>query len=136
MGMTYEEKMRLLQYVKPENKDELLLRIARGETVDITKDEDLFYQINVDRMSIEDAMNRDKYKPLAEDMKEVRKHLHDPLYGKTRGGVTKRYLGEIPDHIYFTHPWFSPHLSKEERSANIKKFLNMFPMFRAGSKPI
>ena len=134
--MTYEERMRLLQWVKPEKKDELLTRIAKGEMVDITKDEDLFYQINVDRMSIDKAMDRNKYKQLAEDMKVVRQNLHDPMYGKTRSKTFKRYLGEIPDHIYFTHPWFSPMLSAEERSANIRKFFNLFPAFRAGSKEI
>lgn len=134
--MKYEEKMRMMQYVKPEKKDLLLYKLSKGETVDITKDEDLFYQINVDRMSIEEAMDRNKYKPLAEDMKVMRQNLDDPWYGKMKNKTLGRYLGEIPDHIYFTHPWFSPTLSKEEKTKNIKKFFNLFPAFRAGSKPI
>jgi hypothetical protein len=133
--MNYEQKMRMLQWVKSEKKDELLMRIARGETVDITKDEDLFYRINVDRMSMDKVMDRDKYKPLAEHVKQTRAHIDDPQYGKTKGNKM-RYLGEIPADIYFTHPWFSPNLPKEERDANVRKFFNQFPAFRIGQKDI
>jgi hypothetical protein len=133
--MTYEDKMRLLANVRPEKKDELLLRISRGEVVDITKDEDLFFQINVDRISMERQVEREKYRPLVDDLKEYRKNLNDPKFGASKGKKL-RYLGEIPEHLWFTHPWFSASLSVEERTANVKKFLNLFPAFRAGTKPI
>lgn len=133
--MTYEDKMRLLAWVRPEKKDELLARIARGEVVDITRDEDLFYRLNVDRMPIEKLMDRNKYKPLAEHVKQTRSHIDDPWYGKTKG-KKMRYLGEIPADIYFSHPWFSPNLPKHERDANVRKFFNLFPAFRVGHKEI
>lgn len=131
--MTYEEKMRMLAWVKPEKKDELLLRIARGETVDITKDEDLFFQINRDRVSMEEQVNRDKYQPIADHIKHTREVIGDIKFGQTKGKKL-RYLGDIPADIYFTHPWFSPNLPKEERDANIRKFFKMFPKFRVGDQ--
>ena len=133
--MTYEEKARLLSWVKPEKKDYLLAQLIKGQTIDLHKDEDLFYQINVDRMPMEKVMDRNKYKPLADHVKQTRQYIDDPWYGKTKD-KKMRYLGEIPSEIYFTHPWFSPSLPKEERDANIRKFFNMFPAFRAGSKSI
>lgn len=125
--MNYEQKARMMRWARPEKKDELLFRIWKGERVDITKDEDLFFQINRDRISMEKQMERDKYKPLANHMKETRKVLHN-VEGKTVEGHF-RYKGEIPADIYFTHPWFSPTLSKEERQANIERFFRMFPDF-------
>ena len=133
--MTYEEKARLLTWVKPENKDRLLAKLIQGEKVDITKDEDLFYRINIDRMPMEKIIDRNKYKPLAEHVKQTRKHIDDPWYGQTKDKKL-RYLGEIPADLYFSHPWFSPNLPKEERDANIRKFFRMFPAFRVGSKEI
>ena len=136
--MTYEEKMRSMAWIKPEKKDIILARILKGEkSVDITKDEDLFYRVNVDRIPMEELINKRvaKYSGLAEGMKAVRQNLADPDFGKTKDKKL-RYLGEIPEEIYFTHPWFSPLLSREERDANIKRFFNMFPAFRAGNKQI
>jgi hypothetical protein len=127
MSLNYEDKMRMLKWVTPTEKDKLLARLIKGETIDLHKDEDLFYQINIDRLPMEKVMNRDKYKPLAQHMKDTRTVLHT-VEGKTIGGHF-RYKGEIPADIYFTHPWFSPTLSKEERDANIEKFFRMFPDF-------
>lgn len=125
--MTYEEKARLLAWVKPEKKDELLLRLCMGKTIDLHKDEDLFYQINRDRVSMEKQVNRNKYKQIANHMKETRKVLNT-VDGKTVQGRFK-YKGDIPADLYFTHPWFSPTLPKEERDANIERFFHMFPDF-------
>lgn len=125
--MTYEEKMRMMSWVKPEKKDELLLRLVRGETINLHKDEDLFYQVNRDRVSMERQVNRDKYKHIANHMKETRKVLHT-VDGKTLQGQF-RYKGDIPADIYFTHPWFSPTLPKEERDRNIDRFFKLFPDF-------
>lgn len=124
--MTYEDKMRLLAHVRPEKKDELLMRIARGEIVDITKDEDLFYQINIDRVGMEKLVEREKYRPLVEHMKDARDVMTNEGWNKDK---TRKYLGEIPAELYFTHPWFSPTLSKEEKDKNIRKFFKLFPQF-------
>lgn len=131
--MTYEEKARLLAWVKPEKKDILLARIFKGERVNIQNDADLFFQINRDRLPMEDQLNRDKYKQLAQHVKDAREVIDDKEFGRTKG-KKMRYLGEIPADIYFTHPWFSPSLPKEERDANIRRFFTMFPAFRIGDK--
>ena len=131
--MTYEQKMHLLQACKPEKKDALLMRILRGETVDITKDEDLFFQVNKDRVSLEQFTNRDKFKSDAQAMKWAKQNMHDPSKGKTKGNKM-RWLGDIPSEIYFSRPEFSPLLPKHEREKNIRKFLNQFPVFKAGDK--
>src|SRR5258708_18503107 len=125
--MTYEDRMRMLKWAKPTTKDKLLAKLLQGEKIDLHKDEDLFYQINMDRVSMEKHMSRDKYRPLANHMKETRKVLKN-IEGKTIEGHF-RYKGEIPADLYFSHPWFSPTLSKEERTANIEKFFRMFPDF-------
>lgn len=125
--MDYETKMRMMSWVKPEKKDALLLRLIQGHSIDLHKDEDLFYQINRDRVSIEKQVSREKYRPIANHMKEARKVMHT-VEGKTVEG-NFRYKGDIPADIYFSHPWFSPTLSKEERDKNIDKFFRMFPAF-------
>jgi hypothetical protein len=125
--MSYEDKMRALRWAKPENKDILFAKLLKGEKIDLHKDEDLFYQINVDRVSMEKHMSRDKYKPLAQHMKDTRQVLTN-IDGKTVQGHF-RYKGEIPADLYFTHPWFSPNLPIEEKKANIEKFFRMFPDF-------
>lgn len=128
--MKYEDKMRMMQWVKPEKKDELLLRLVRGETVDITKDADLFYQVNRERMSLDAQMQRDKYQDLANHMKDARDVMNE-------GGWTAnkhwKYLGDIPPEIYYTHPMFSPNLPRNEKSKNVRQFFKDFPQFR-GSK--
>lgn len=125
--MNYEDKMRAMKWVTPEKKDELIARLLLGQKIDLHKDEDLFYQINMDRVSMEKHMTRDKYKPLANHMKDTRRVLKN-IDGKTVEGHF-RYKGEIPADLYFSHPWFSPTLSKEERNKNIEKFFRMFPDF-------
>lgn len=133
--MTYEQKMHLLSACKPEYKDALLLRILKGEKVDITKDSDLFFQINKDRVSIEEFTNRDKFKAAAEATKAQKQVMFDERSGNTAGGKMK-WLGDIPAEIYFSRPEFSPSLSNEERSKNIRKFLNTFKTFRATDKQV
>lgn len=121
--MTYEQKMRMLKWVKPDKKDEIFARILKGErSVDITGDQDIFNQVNIDRLPIEKIVEREKYKKIAKhakDSKEVQKN-----------GKTLRYKGEIPLDIYLTHPWFSPLLDKKERDANIERFFRLFPAFK------
>lgn len=133
--MNYEDKMRLLAWVKPEKKDILLARIFKGERVNIQNDADLFFQINRDRIPLQDQMKRDKYQQLANHVKDAREVVHDRNYGYTKDKKL-RYLGEIPADIYFTHPMFSPNLPKHERDANIRKFLNEFPAFKVGDKKV
>lgn len=133
--MTYEEKMRLLAQCRPEKKDLLLARILKGEKVDITQDSDLFYQINKDRVTLEEFTNRDKFKAEANAMKYQKQGLYDKNHGKFKQGKG-RWLGDIPAEIFFSRPEFSPQLTKEERLKNIKKFLNDFPVFRAGDKQL
>lgn len=117
----------MLKWAKPTVKDQLLAQVLQGKKIDLHKDEDLFYQVNMDRVSMEKHMSRDKYKPLADHMKETRKVIKN-IDGKTMEGHF-RYKGEIPADLYFSHPWFSPMLSKEERKANIDKFFRLFPDF-------
>ncbi len=133
--MEYEEMQKRLAQCVPEKKDELLLRILKGEKVDITQDSDLFYLINKDRVSIDEFTNRDKFKAAAEDMKRHKQHIYDTHYGKSRNNKL-RWYGDIPTEIWFSRPEFSPLLDKKERDNNIRKFFNKFPMFRAGDKQV
>lgn len=131
--MTYEERMKLLSFVKPENKDRLLLKLARGERIDLTQDSDLFYQINADRMSMEDWMKQDKFKHHIQSMKDLKSSMSDK--GKTKEGKM-RLIGEIPLSVYYTRPEFSPKLPPAERARNIKQFLNENPVFRISDKRV
>lgn len=135
--MTYEERMRLLQYCRPDKRDILFARLLKGEQVDITKDSDLFYQINADRMSMDAFMDRNEFVEDAKEITNLKQTLKDTKYGKTgyKKGL-KRWICDIPPKVWFTHPWFSPMLPKEERDANIRKWANMFPKFRIGEKEI
>lgn len=132
--MSYEEQMRK-HYSKPSEKDIILAKIVRGDkNIDITKDEDIFYQINKDRVSIEQFTNRDKFKADAAQMKEFKQTLLDPAYGRTKT-KNARLLGEIPAEIYYARKEFSdPMIPMQERVENMKKFFNTFPVFRAGDK--
>lgn len=131
--MNYEERMRFLQNVRPEKKDEALLRIIRGEKdVDITRDEDLFFQVNKDRVSMEEFVNRNKFLEDAKQVKEFKQSLYDTRHGFTKDKKS-RHLGDIPAEIFFARKELSdPTLSTEERTKNIKKFLNDFPVFKIG----
>lgn len=130
--LDYEAKMKMLQNIRPENKDIYLLKIFRGEEVDITKDEDLFYQVNKDRVSLDEFTNRDKFKESAEDMKKMKQNI-DPNHKSAQG---MKLIGEIPPEIYFSRPEFSPLLPKEERTRNIKKWLNANSVFKIGDKQL
>ena len=132
--MNYEEIMKRLSECKPEKKDELLLQIYRGEKADITKDEDLFYQVNKDRMSMEDFVNRDRFLKDAKEFKEhIKDNLSDVRHGKTNDGKG-RLLGEIPAEIYYARKELSdPMIPREERTKAIKKFFEDFPAFKAGT---
>lgn len=129
--MTYEQRMKAYQEAK--NKEEFLQRWAHGQKdIDITHSEDIFYQVNKDRVSMEQFVNRDKFKADAADMKEFKKDLVDPKYGRTQS-KHNRHLGDIPSEIYFARKELSdPMLPREERLKNIKKFLNDFPVFKTG----
>jgi hypothetical protein len=132
--MTYEERMRA-HYSKPSNADKILTRIVKGErSVDITGDEDIFYQVNKDRMTMAEFVNRDKFVEDAKSMKEYKKYLHDTDHGKT-SSKSMRQLGQIPPEIYYARKELSdPQIPREERLKSIKKFLNDFPSFRTGDK--
>lgn len=123
MGLSYEQKMRMLKWAKPDKKDILFAKLAKGEKVDVTQDEDLFFSVNRDRASMDSQVNREKYRPIVEHVKNSRDIM--------KNGKKLRYKGEIPLDLWLTHPWFSPNLSKEERDANINKFFRMFPAFSA-----
>lgn len=128
--MTYEERM----LAQAQSKELLLRGIVKGETVDITKNEDLFYQVNKDRVSIDEFTNRDKFVADAKFMKEYKKDLIDPAHARTRS-KSMRELGQIPAEIYYSRKELSdPMIAREERLKNIKKFLNDFPAFRTGDK--
>lgn len=132
----YEEKMKALSECRPENKDLLLMRILRGErSVPITGDEDLFYSVNRDRVSMEEFTERDKFKHAEKEVKQFKQNLHDPMYGRTKNKKL-RLLGEIPAEIYFSRKEFSPTLDKKERDANIRKWLNKYHTFRMGDKQV
>lgn len=129
--------MRLLAKIKPDAKDKFIAAWLRGDkSIDITQDEDLFYQVNKDRVTLEKFVDRDKFKEDAEAMKIHKAYLNDPKYGKTKGGKM-RWLGDIPAEIYFSRKEFSdPAIPKEERWKALKNFFNSFPVFRAGDKPL
>lgn len=133
--MDYEEKMKILANCKPEKKDMILLRILRGEKgIDITQDEDIFFQVNKDRMSMEQYVNRDKFIADAKFMHEYKRDLHDTTHARTKSKAM-RELGQIPAEIYYARKELSdPMIPRHERLKNIKKFLNDFPAFRTGDK--
>ncbi len=122
-------------YNEAKNKEEILQRIMRGQrSVDITHSEDIFYQVNKDNVSMDQFVNRDKFKEDAAFMKEYKRDLHDTAHGTTKSKAM-RQLGQIPAEIYFSRKELSdPNLPREERLKNIKKFFNDFPSFRTGDK--
>ncbi len=130
--MTYEQRMEFLANCKPEKRDEALLRILRGEKdVDITKDEDLFFQVNKDRVSLDQYTNRDKFKASAEDMKKMKQNI-DPNHRSP--GSHMKLIGEMPPEIYFNRPEFAA--MNPDRAKNIKKWLNEYHAFRIGDKKL
>lgn len=129
--MTYQEKMEYLARLKPESRDILLTRILRGEEVDITSSEDLFFQVNKDRVSLDQFTNRDKFKASAKDMKKMKQWI-DPNH-KSPGSHMK-LIGEIPPEIFFSRPEFAA--NNPDRAKNIKKWLNTYSTFRIGDKQL
>lgn len=128
----YEIKMQMLAECKPEKKDLLLLKLLRGQTVDITKDADLFFQVNKDRVDMNQFTERDKFNQAAEAVKAQKEGMFH-ADGSTKEKKMK-WLGDIPNEVFFSRPEFSPLLSAEERGRNAKKWLNEFNAFRAGDK--
>lgn len=130
---TYEQRMKAYQEAK--NKEEFLQRVVRGQkSVDITHTEDIFYQVNKDRVSIDQFTNRDKFKADAAYMKEFKRDLVDPTFARTKSKHS-RLLGEIPAEIYYARKEFSdPNIPREERLKAMKKWFDAFPAFRAGDK--
>lgn len=122
-------------YTEAKNKEEILQRIVRGErSVDITKSEDIFYQVNKDRVSMDQFVNRDKFVGDAKFMHEYKRDLYDTDHARTKSKAM-RQLGQIPAEIYFARKELSdPNLPREERLKNMKKFFNDFPSFRTGDK--
>ncbi len=129
--MTYEQRMKA--YTEAKNKEEFLQRFMHGQkSIDITKSEDIFYQVNKDRVSMDQFVNRDKFVDDAKAMHEFKRDLIDPKFGRTKS-KHNRHLGDIPAEIYYARKELSdPNLPREERLKNIKKFLNDFPAFRTG----
>lgn len=127
--LSYEEKMRVLQLCKPDQKDKFLAAWFRGDKSIPLEDEDLFFQVNKDRVSLDQFTERDKFKASAEDFKKVKASI-DPNH-KTKGSHM-RLIGEIPPEIYFSRPEFGP--NEPNRAKNIKKWLNQFNVFRLGDK--
>lgn len=125
--MSYEDKMRKKMWARLTPEEMALAPLLKGEKIDLTKNEQLFYQFNRDRIGIEKQVEREKYDPLAKDVSDLRQAVDNKGWTKDK---TKKLIGFIPNDIYFTHPWFSPNLSKKERDENIQKFFQMFPKFR------
>ncbi len=133
--MTYEQRMKA--YTEAKNKEEFLQRYMAGQrSIDITHSEDIFFQVNKDRVSMDEFVNRDRFKQDAKDMKEFKKDLYDQSLGRTKS-KHGRLLGDIPAEIYYSRKEFSdPNMPMEERIKHMKKFFNDFPSFRAGDKRI
>ena len=131
MKLSYEQRMELLKHVKPENKDILLLKLMRGETIDLTKDADLFYQINLQegRIPVSSLTNQDKFKEDAKAIHELKRDMHNS------NGMTKdkqmQWLGDIPEEIYWRDPRMCKNPDKQDRSKYIKQWFNDHPEFRA-----
>lgn len=139
--MNYEERMKkridaLARNISDE-KVKIWMNLMKYKTSDITKDQDIFFHVNADRMSMEDFINKraDRFEQDRINLKTIKEGLIDKKYGETKDKHF-RWLGDIPDTIWFTHPWFSPMLPKEERDKNIRRFFNLFPQFRMGDKPL
>ncbi len=128
---TYEQRMKAYQEAK--NKEEFLQRFMHGQkSIDCTKSEDIFYQINKDRVSMDEFVNRDRFIDEAKAMHEFKRDLIDPKFGKTQS-KHNRLLGNIPAEIYYARKELSdPNLPPQERQKNIIKFFNEYPAFRAG----
>lgn len=120
-----------------DDKVKIWMNLLKYKTSDITSDQDTFFHVNADRMSMEDFVNKraDRFEGDKNAIKYIKRGLVDQRYGETKDKHF-RWLGDIPDIIWFTHPWFSPLLPKEERDKNIRRFFNLFPSFRMGEKPL
>lgn len=140
--MTYEERM-MKQRIDSlansisDDKLKIWMNLLKYKKSDITTDQDIFFQVNADRMPMEDFVNKRASKFLSTKvaMRTMKEGLYDPNFAVSKEKKL-RWKGDIPEEIWFTHPWFSPMLDKRERDQNINKFFNLFPEFRAGSKTL
>lgn len=130
---SYEQKLAKIQAIKADKQLNLIAKLNRGETVDITKDEGLFYALNRNNVSMEQFVNRAKFDSDAQAVKELKKNLSNNGWTKEK---KMRLIGEIPANIYYSRKEFTPNQSKEDLNKNIKKFLNDFPQFRTVDKRV
>ncbi len=139
--MNYEDKMKAridrLARTISDDKLKIWMNLLKYKTSDITQDQDIFFHVNAGRMSMEDFVNKraGKFEQDRIELKTLKDGMSDRKYGRSKENKI-RWLGDIPEEIYFTHPWFSPLLDKKERDRNVKKFFNLFPQFRAGESKL
>ena len=129
---SYEETRRKLDAIKRDKQIEILARLLRGETVDLTKDEETFYAVNANKMDMEMFVSRDKFLPHAQQAKAIREQNRSN--NGFSAGKRFRHIGEIPANVFFSRAEF--HESNPNRDAAIRKFLNEFPAFRVVDKPV
>jgi hypothetical protein len=118
--MTFEQKIALLACSDGKKRAELL---AKWEKTD----DEIYYAFHGKDLPMEEFMKQERYKRDATAAKSDIKNLDNKGWTKDKH---MKLLAQIPAHIYFTRPEFSPYLDPKEREANIRKFLAQYPAFK------
>lgn len=114
--MNWEEKRRM----------HMLKDLLDGKTVDLSKDEELYFAAFGKQVSMDKFVQRDKFVADAERAKQIKS-----LNGASNGYVANkklRHIGEVPANIFLTRPEFHP--DNPDREKNIINFLNTYTQFR------
>ena len=117
--MDWEEKRR----------NHLLTKLLNGETVDLRDDEDLYYAAFGKKVSMDEFVNRDKFKQAIQQVRLTREGAQE-VKGWTKDKSMK-HIGEIPANIFLSRPEFHP--DNPDRDKEIKKFLQQFPQFKVSN---
>jgi hypothetical protein len=118
--LTFEDKIALL--VMARDKQAKADLIARW-----SNDPEFHYGFNAKTMPLEQYMQQDKFKAVAEQNKGVRKNMRNRGWNQSK---TQRHIAEIPADVFFNRPELNSHLPQKQFSENVRKFLRDFPAFK------
>jgi len=107
-------------------RNHLLQQLLEGKKVDLRKDEELYYAAFGKQVSMDEFVNRAKYKNAGKQVK-LDRELNRPNSGWTEKKHMK-HVGEIPASLFLARPEFHP--SNPDRDKEIKKFLALYPQFK------
>lgn len=118
--LTFEDKIALLVMAKDQKaKAELIARWSN--------DPEFHFGINARTMPLAEYMKQGKFDATAKHAKELRKHLANRGWNKSKSG---RLIAEIPADVFYNRPELNAHLPQKVFKANIEKFLKEFPAFK------